>query len=89
MKTEIKEDVVKTIIKHNKLYEKLDKLQEIAELIYDRFSFTNDRSYEMLIYKDSNGNEINADEFWSTLLDFIENNQGFLNKESSRLFKNN
>ena len=89
MKTEIKEDVVKTIIKHNKLYEKLDKLQEIAELIYDRFSFTNDRSYEMLIYKDSNGNEINADEFWSTLLDFIDNNQIFLNKESLRLFKNN
>ena len=89
MKTkEISTNVINTIKKNDKLAEQLEKLENIVNEIYERFASGGDDNYRKLIYKNYEGEELPGNEdFWSTILDFIELNQNYLQKESEKLIK--
>lgn len=87
MKT-IKENTINEIVKNNKLAEQLADLEKKIELLYDRFNYSNDRNYERLIYKDNEGNVIDPDEFFTNLLDWIDTNMNYLQRESISMYNN-
>jgi hypothetical protein len=87
MKT-IKENTINEIVKNNKLAEQLTDLEKKIELLYDRFNYSNDRNYERLIYKDNEGNSIDPDEFFTNLLDWIDTNMNYLQRESISMYNN-
>jgi len=85
---EIPTSVINTIKNNNKLAEQLEKLENIINEIYDRYESGGNDNYIKLIYKDTEGNELPGNEdFWCVLLDFIELNQNYLQKESIKLTK--
>ena len=87
MKT-IKENTINEIVRNNKLAEQLTDLEKKIELLYDRFNYSNDRNYERLIYKDNEGNSIDPDEFFTNLLDWIDTNMNYLQRESISMYNN-
>ena len=87
MKT-INDNVINEVVKNNKLAEQLSELEKVVESLYDRFGYTGSRNYEQLIYKDSEGNTIDPDEFFSTLLDWIDTNMNYLQRQSISVFNN-
>jgi hypothetical protein len=87
MKT-IKENTINEIVRNNKLAEQLADLEKKIEILYDRFNYSNDRNYERLIYKDKEGNVIDPDEFFTNLLDWIDTNMNYLQRESILMYNN-
>jgi len=87
MKT-IKENTINEIVRNNKLAEQLADLEKKIEILYDRFNYSNDRNYERLIYKDNEGNFIDPDEFFTNLLDWIDTNMNYLQRESISMYNN-
>lgn len=87
MKT-IKENTINEIVRNNKLAEQLADLEKKIEILYDRFNYSNDRNYERLIYKDKEGNIIDPDEFFTNLLDWIDTNMNYLQRESILMYNN-
>jgi len=87
MKT-IKENTINEIVRNNKLAEQLADLEKKIEILYDRFNYSNDRNYERLIYKDKEGNIIDPDEFFTNLLDWIDTNMNYLQRESISMYNN-
>ena len=87
MKT-IKENTINEIVRNNKLAEQLADLEKKIEILYDRFNYSNDRNYERLIYKDNEGNSIDPDEFFSNLLDWVDTNMNYLQRESISMYNN-
>lgn len=87
MKT-IKENTINEIVRNNKLAEQLADLEKKIEILYDRFNYSNDRNYERLIYKDKEGNVIDPDEFFTNLLDWIDTNMNYLQRESISMYNN-
>ena len=87
MKT-IKENTINEIVRNNKLAEQLLELEKKIELLYDRFNYSNNSNYERLIYKDKEGNVIDPDEFFTNLLDWIDTNMNYLQRESISMYNN-
>ena len=87
MKT-IKENTINEIVRNNKLAEQLADLEKKIEILYDRFNYSNSSNYERLIYKDKEGNVIDPDEFFTNLLDWIDTNMNYLQRESISMYNN-
>ena len=84
----INDNVIKEVVKNNKLAEQLSELEKVVESLYGRFGYTGTRDYERLIYKDSEGNTVDPDEFFTTLLDWIDTNISYLQRQSISVFNN-
>ena len=79
--------IINNIKKNDKIIDMLNRMHNLIEEITAQWGFSGTPPADLLIYKDSDGEEIDQYEFWDSLYKFVSNNQDYILRESKKEFQ--